>query len=128
MATDKILKQAIKNVLDAEYVGKEIQFTETWGFKVESYNIRTRSRFIPKKEREDYGCDAEANKFFIVEFNNAKKEEDATDSAAICLTLNPKGEVGTTTIPCDYEIEYPYSDFDTIRSIWIRSPSPMQAH
>lgn len=51
MATDKILKQAIKNVLDAEYVGKEIQFTETWGFKVESYNIRTRSRFIPKKER-----------------------------------------------------------------------------
>ena len=108
MATDKILKQAIKNVLDAEYVGKEIQFTETWGFKVESYNIRTRSRFIPKKEREDYGCDAEANKFFIVEFNNAKKEEDATDSAAICLTLNPKGEVGTTTIPCDYEIEYHY--------------------
>lgn len=113
MATDKILKKAIKNVLDAEYVGKEIQFTETWGFKVESYNIRTRSRFIPKKEREDYGCDAEANKFFIVEFNNTKKEEDATDSAAICLTLNPKGEVGTTTIPCDYEIEYPYSDFDT---------------
>ena len=53
MATDKILKQAIKNVLDAEYVGKEIQFTETWGFKVESYNIRTRSRFIPQKEREE---------------------------------------------------------------------------
>ena len=65
MATDKILKQAIKNVLDAEYVGKEIQFTETWGFKVESYNIRTRSRFIPKKEREDYGCDAEANKLIL---------------------------------------------------------------
>lgn len=66
----------------------------------------------PKDERDDYGCDVDANKFFIIEFNNAKDEMDATDAAAICLTLNPAGQIGTTGIPYDYEIESVTSDLD----------------
>lgn len=72
MATEKQVKQAIKQVLDSEYMNKMVTFDKNWKFKVKSYNIRTRSRFIPKDERDDYGCDVDANKFFIIEFNNAK--------------------------------------------------------
>lgn len=81
MATEKQVKQAIKQVLDSEYMNKMVTFDKNWKFKVKSYNIRTRSRFIPKDERDDYGCDVDANKFFIIEFNNAKDEMDATDAA-----------------------------------------------
>lgn len=35
-----------------------------------------------------------------------------TDAAAICLTLNPAGQIGTTGIPYDYEIESVMSDLD----------------
>ena len=112
MATEKQVKQAIKQVLDSEYMNKMVTFDKNWKFKVKSYNIRTRSRFIPKNERDDYGCDVDANKFFIIEFNNAKDEMDATDAAAICLTLNPAGQIGTTGIPYDYEIESVMSDLD----------------
>ena len=112
MANEKQVKQAIKQVLDSEYMNKMVTFDKGWKFKVKSYNIRTRSRFIPKDERDDYGCDVDANKFFIIEFNNAKDEMDATDAAAICLTLNPAGQIGTTGIPYDYEIESVMSDLD----------------
>lgn len=112
MATEKQVKQAIKQVLDSEYMNKMVTFDKNWKFKVKSYNIRTRSRFVPKDERDDYGCDVDANKFFIIEFNNAKDEMDATDAAAICLTLNPAGQIGTTGIPYDYEIESVTSDLD----------------
>lgn len=112
IATEKQVKQAIKQVLDSEYMNKMVTFDKGWKFKVKSYNIRTRSRFIPKDERDDYGCDVDANKFFIIEFNNAKDEMDATDAAAICLTLNPAGQIGTTGIPYDYEIESVTSDLD----------------
>lgn len=37
---------------------------------------------------------------------------DATDAVAICLTLNPAGQIGTTGIPYDYEIESVTSDLD----------------
>lgn len=88
MATEKQVKQAIKQVLDSEYMNKMVTFDKGWKFKVKSYNIRTRSRF------------------------NAKDEMDATDAAAICLTLNPAGQIGTTGIPYDYEIESVTSDLD----------------
>lgn len=61
MATEKQVKQAIKQVLDSEYMNKMVTFDKGWKFKVKSYNIRTRSRFIPKDERDDYGCDVDAN-------------------------------------------------------------------
>lgn len=112
MVTEKQVKQAIKQVLDSEYMNKMVTFDKGWKFKVKSYNIRTRSRFIPKGERDEYGCDIDANKFFIIESNNAKDEMDATDAAAICLTLNNAGEIGTTGIPYDYEIESVMSDLD----------------
>lgn len=89
MATEKQVKQAIKQVLDSEYMNKMVTFDKGWKFKVKSYNVRTRSRFIPKDERDDYGCDVDANKFFIIEFNNAKDEMDATDAAAICFLTPP---------------------------------------
>lgn len=89
MATEKQVKQAIKQVLDSEYMNKMVTFDKGWKFKVKSYNIRTRSRFIPKNERDDYGCDVDANKFFIIEFNNAKDEMDATDAAAIYDHFTP---------------------------------------
>lgn len=79
MATEKQVKQAIKQVLDSEYMNKMVTFDKGWKFKVKSYNVRTRSRFIPKDERDDYGCDVDANKFFIIEFNNAKDELVAYD-------------------------------------------------
>ena len=56
MATEKQVKQAIKQVLDSEYMNKMVTFDKGWKFKVKSYNIRTRSRFIPKDERDDYGA------------------------------------------------------------------------
>lgn len=56
MATEKQVKQAIKQVLDSEYMNKMVTFDKGWKFKVKSYNVRTRSRFIPKDERDDYGC------------------------------------------------------------------------
>lgn len=48
MATEKQVKQAIKQVLDSEYMNKMVTFDKNWKFKVKSYNIRTRSRFIPR--------------------------------------------------------------------------------
>ena len=104
MATEKQVKQAIKQVLDSEYMNKMVTFDKNWKFKVKSYNIRTRSRFIPKDERDDYGCDVDANKFFIIEFNNAKNEMDATDAAAICLTLNPAGQIESVMSDLDLDI------------------------
>lgn len=89
MATEKQVKQAIKQVLDSEYMNKMVTFDKNWKFKVKSYNIRTRSRFIPKDERDDYGCDVDANKFFIIEFNNAKDEMDATDGKFMVYINNP---------------------------------------
>ena len=50
---------------------------------------------------------------FIEETPDAVQDEmDATDAAAICLTLNPAGQIGTTGIPYDYEIESVTSDLD----------------
>ena len=112
MVTESQLKNAIKDVLNSEYLNKIVNFGDGFEFNVKSYNIRIRSRFIPKNEREDYGCDEDANKFFIIEFNDAKKECDTTEAVAICLTLNPSGQVGTSGIPYDYDVEYPMSDFD----------------
>ena len=74
------------------------------GNKTFENNLKKKFDLVAKKTEPNPGGDGD---------DPTKGTTEAMIAAAICLTLNPKGEVGTTTIPCDYEIEYPYSDFDT---------------
>ena len=109
--TEKELKQAIREVVKNNYLGQTVGYESRGGimtFKAEGYKISTRKRLIPKDEWEDYGVDEETQTFIILEFWDAKEEDEATDSVCCIFTLNDKGQVGTSDAPYDFEYDLNY--------------------